>query len=204
MGILVVFSSGGRLNFEAFDRAYIDRLTHGDPETERHFTSYFSDLLTIKLRARIRSAQLIEDIKQETFLRVLTLARKPDGLKFPERLGALVNSVCHNVLLEFIRSDSRHPQLAENSPEPEATVNLEGDLISEERSRHVREVLDRLPEKDRRLLGAVFLEERRKDDICAQMGVDRDYLRVLVHRAKEQFRQRHLKSIKRMQAAGNG
>src|ERR1700730_7455955 len=84
MGILVVFSSGGRLNFEAFDRAYIDRLTQGDPETERHFTSYFSDLLTIKLRSRIRSAQLIEDIKQETFLRVLTLARKPEGLKFPE------------------------------------------------------------------------------------------------------------------------
>jgi hypothetical protein len=36
------------------------------------------------------------------------------------------------------------------------------------------------------------------------MGVDRDYLRVLVHRAKEQFRQRHLKSIKRMHATGNG
>jgi len=191
------------LNFEAFDRAYIDRLINRDPETERHFTAYFSDLLTIKLRARIRSAQLVEDIKQETFLRVLTLARKPDGLKFPERLGALVNSVCNNVLLEFLRSDSRHPQLTENSPEPQATINLEGDLITEERSQHVREVLDRLPDKDRRLLGALFIEERHKEEVCAQLGVDRDYLRVLVHRAKEQFRQKHLKSIKRMHAAGN-
>ena len=192
------------MNFEAFDRAYIDRLTSRDPDTERHFTSYFSDLLTIKLRTRIRSAQLIEDIKQETFLRVLTLIQKPDGLKFPERLGALVNSVCNNVLLEFIRSDSRHPQIAENSPEPEAAVNLEGELISQERSRHVRAVLERLPEKDKRLLGAIFLEERQKQEVCDQLGVDRDYLRVLLHRAKEQFRQRHLKSLKHFQATGNG
>ena len=34
----------------------------------------------------------------------------------------------------------------------------------------------------------VFLEERDKDEICRSFSVERNYLRVLVHRAKEKFR----------------
>jgi hypothetical protein len=34
----------------------------------------------------------------------------------------------------------------------------------------------------------VFLEEQDKTDICKRFQVDRDYLRVLVHRAKTRFR----------------
>jgi len=33
-----------------------------------------------------------------------------------------------------------------------------------------------------------FLEEKGKDEICKDFGVDREYLRVLLHRAKERFR----------------
>jgi RNA polymerase sigma-70 factor (ECF subfamily) len=32
------------------------------------------------------------------------------------------------------------------------------------------------------------LEEKDKDEVCRQFGVDRDYLRVLLHRAKDKFR----------------
>ena len=43
-------------------------------------------------------------------------------------------------------------------------------------------------ERDRDLLRAIFLEEKEKDEICREFGVDREYLRVLLHRAKERFR----------------
>ncbi len=45
-----------------------------------------------------------------------------------------------------------------------------------------------LSEKDRQLLRAIFLEEKEKDQVCREFGVDRDYLRVLLHRAKNNFR----------------
>jgi RNA polymerase sigma-70 factor (ECF subfamily) len=32
------------------------------------------------------------------------------------------------------------------------------------------------------------LEEKDKDEVCEQFGVDRDYFRVLLHRAKDKFR----------------
>jgi RNA polymerase sigma-70 factor (ECF subfamily) len=62
-------------------------------------------------------------------------------------------------------------------------------LASEERSK-VREVLADLPAKDQELLKMLFYEERDKDAICQAMNVDRDYLRVLLHRAKARFRDR--------------
>jgi RNA polymerase sigma-70 factor, ECF subfamily len=49
-------------------------------------------------------------------------------------------------------------------------------------------VLDDLPAKDRRLLEEVFLEERDKDQVCRDFKVDREYLRVLLFRARKRFR----------------
>ena len=79
---------GARLQFTAFDASYLERLQRGDAGTERHFASYFGELIRLKLRARVRSRDSIEDIRQETFLRVLTLVRAKDGIRQPERLGA--------------------------------------------------------------------------------------------------------------------
>jgi RNA polymerase sigma-70 factor (ECF subfamily) len=41
----------------------------------------------------------------------------------------------------------------------------------------------------------VFLEERNKDEVCRDFGVDREYLRVLLHRAKQAFKSLYLKNI---------
>src|ERR1700722_8382893 len=81
-----------------FDQDYVNRLTQGDVETERHFTHYFGELLVIKLRSRLHSSQSVEDVRQETFLRVLRVLRNKGGIRNPERLGGFVNSVCENVL----------------------------------------------------------------------------------------------------------
>ena len=71
-----------------FDRAYLDRLASGDPETERHFTRYFGDLLSIKLRSRLRSPAQVEDARQETFLRVMKALRQPGGIQSAGGFGA--------------------------------------------------------------------------------------------------------------------
>jgi len=52
----------------------------------------------------------------------------------------------------------------------------------------VRKILNQLPERDRRLLQSVLLEERNKDEVCAEFGITREYLRVLIHRAKQAFK----------------
>src|SRR5271165_6525276 len=124
------FSEGG-MNFSSFDEEYVRKLAAGDPEVERHFTTYFGGMLTIKLRARLRSPQLAEDARQETFLRVIQTLRKEGELQHPERLGAFVNSVCNNVLLETFRSAGKHGQAPEEAPDlADTTVDLERDVVT--------------------------------------------------------------------------
>jgi RNA polymerase sigma-70 factor (ECF subfamily) len=59
----------------------------------------------------------------------------------------------------------------------------------------VREILLELPPRDRSLLKAIFLDERDRDEVCQEFGVDRDYLRVLLHRAKQEFKAEYVKRV---------
>jgi RNA polymerase sigma-70 factor, ECF subfamily len=177
------------VEFFDFDAAYFGRLQARDPATEEHFVAYFRDLTRIKLRSRLNSREAIEDIQQETFTRVLTAVRSNSGIREPEKLGAYVNSVCNNVLLEFFRSSARNPQEQEERVDvADKSIDLDGYLVTKQTCAQVQRVLDTLSEKDRRLLRAMFLEDKDKNQVCEDFGVDRDYLRVLLHRAKLSFK----------------
>jgi len=57
------------VNFVTFDASYVNKLRAGDAPTEQHFVTYFSELILLKLRPRLRNQEQIEDVKQETFSR---------------------------------------------------------------------------------------------------------------------------------------
>jgi RNA polymerase sigma-70 factor (ECF subfamily) len=183
------------LQFHSFDAKYVEDLRAGDRQTQEHFVAYFSALLKLKLRSRLQSSHAIDDVCQETFARVFEVLRRDDGLRQPESLGAFVNNVCNYVLFEQYRSSSRYDSLDEaGAPEPTATGADVLDIISARQIKEkVRSILLRLPERDRSLLKAVFLDERDRDEVCRQFGVDREYLRVLLHRAKQEFKVEYMK-----------
>jgi RNA polymerase sigma-70 factor (ECF subfamily) len=185
------------LQFREFDASYIDNLRAGDLRTQEHFVAYFTELLHLKLRSRLQSPHAIEDVRQETFARVLTSLRKEGALRRPECLGAFVNTVCNNVLFEHYRMSSRSQSLdEEGQPElPAANTDVLGMVAAKQLTAKVREILLDLPERDRLLLKAVFLDERDRDEVCRERGVDREYLRVLLHRAKQTFKTAYVKRV---------
>jgi RNA polymerase sigma-70 factor (ECF subfamily) len=186
----------------AFTLAYLEALGAGDPLIEQHFVTYFSQLLVIKLRARRCSATEIDEIRQETFVRVLAALRQSDKIREPERFGAFVNSVCNNVFLELQRASRRGTPLGDEDGDSRGeahtvastVIDLDSQLVTEESRRHVREVLRQMAPRDQQLLRALFFEEKPKDEICREFQVDREYLRVLLHRAKQQFRRLYARS----------
>jgi RNA polymerase sigma-70 factor, ECF subfamily len=187
------------MEFHAFTAAYLTALRAGDPSTEQHFVSYFSRLLVIKLRARRCDAAEIDEIRQETFLRVLAALRRDDALRDATRFGAFVNSVCNHVFLERLRAGRRTQSLEGEGEDglaqvPAAVIDLDSLLVTDQARQRVREVLAELSGRDQQLLRAMFFDELPKDEICRQFGVDREYLRVLLHRAKQHFRDRYTES----------
>jgi RNA polymerase sigma-70 factor (ECF subfamily) len=187
-GISILGATRPQMLFYKFDASYCQRLRDGDAETGKHFVLYFGPLLLAKLRRRVRSMPLIEEIRQETFLRTFRALRS-DGLRQPEQLGAFVHGICDNTMRELLRWDSRTQPLADDADHrPGDFPTPEADCVTAERKRMVRAVLEQLPARDQKILRAVFLEERDKEDVCRELDVDRSHLRVLLHRAKAHFR----------------
>ena len=122
---------------------------------------------------------------------------KEGALRRPECLGAFVNTVCNNVLFEHYRASSRSQSLdEEGQPELPATgLDALGIVAARQLKTKVREILLDMPERDRSLLKAVFLDEKDRDEVCRERGVDREYLRVLLHRAKQSFKAEYLKRV---------
>lgn len=189
--------AGTRLQFQTFDAGYIEALCAGDLRVQEHFVDYFTQLIHLKVRSRLPSRQAQEDVRQETFARVLTTLRKEKGLRQPERLGAFVNTVCNNVLLEYYRSSSRQQSLdADDQPElPAAGAGVDDVVAAKELKDKVSEILSGLSVRDRGLLQAIFLEEKEREEVCRELGVDGEYLRVLLFRAKQSFKSEYLRRM---------
>jgi RNA polymerase sigma-70 factor, ECF subfamily len=179
------------VHFQTFDDDYLRRLRDGDAQVEQHFASYFGELILLKLRHRVRTRQLMEDIRQETLCRVLRAAREKNEVADARKLGAYVCGVCNYVTLELTRGENKY-EAAERDfderPDPRQ-ADPDAPLIDEERRRDVQTTLAELDDRDRDLLRAVFLEELSSDEVCRRFHVEPGYLRVLVFRAKARFRQ---------------
>ena len=183
----VYWSSRKKVDFYQFDAKYLEALKAGDSATEKHFADYFGERLRAKLLNRGFAIATLEDISQETLLRVFAAVRN-SAILYPERFGAYVNSVCDKVILEKYREHARHQHLDVDAMElPDGKTNLEAIILRKEKKKIVADILAQLPVKKRNILRAVLFEHLDREELCSRFKVKSDYLRVLLFRAKEDF-----------------
>jgi len=183
-----VYLSATLVDLYPFDDCYMERLRGGDWATQNHFAEYFGALLRIKLRSRRLPPDVIGDIRQDTFVRVLVAVRTGE-VRQPDRLGAYLNSVCNHVLQEHFRDASRQQhEDVDQVDVPDPGADPEARMIAEEQTESVRATIDQLSEREKAVLWGILLG-RDKDEICRELDVDRGYLRVLMHRAMATFRE---------------
>ncbi len=174
-----------------FDQDYVQRLIARDPATEEHFIRYFGQLIRVVVLARAGAWRLVEDVRQETFLRVLRILHEQGGLERPERLGAFVYSVCRRVLAEQLREESEGFGAGQGEPnEPGYHMLVDERLIRRENRREVERALEALTPVERQALRLIFLEERDRRQVGRLLGLSPDYLRVVLCRAKAHLRKR--------------
>ena len=173
----------------AFNSEYVNALRQGDPEIEAHFVDHFSPILLRTLNRKLRSADKARDIRQETFLRVLSAVRSDRPIRKPERFEFFVIGVCNNVLRETYRKDRLWAPFSTLEVEPIAGLRSADSLaLAKETRGHVHRALSQLHTSQQGILRAMLLDEQNKDEVCRRLGVSRSNLRVLLCRAKKQFR----------------
>ena len=183
-------ASPGVLPSFEFNATYVDSLRQGDHSAEEHFVSHFSPMLLRKLRKHLRSRELAQDLRQETFLRVLTILRANHSIREPERFEYFVLGVCNNVLHETYRQQKNvvsldldlEIEIASNDRSPDTCA------MAAETAEHIQRMLSTMPPRVRAILEAAFLKEQDRDEICLKFGVNRSHLRLLICRAKKTLR----------------
>ncbi len=179
------------MEFFQFTREYLDRLCAGEPATVAHFCAYFEPLLRMQLRARRVAPDLADDVIQDTFRRVFEKLRN-GAVREPDCFGSFVNSICKNALREKGREGQRNDPIEDAHLElPDKVPSALTTLEKKETKELVRSILEKMDKKDRQVLRALYFLDKDKDEICRELGVDREYLRVLHHRAKERFRKEY-------------
>jgi RNA polymerase sigma-70 factor (ECF subfamily) len=170
-----------------FDHDYLQGLSQHDPETESHFAGHFTRVLGGRLRNRYPRVHP-EDLLQETLTRVLSAVHSPARIRRPESFAAFVESVSRNIAYESFRVRGRLQSLESMAAEPVQPGEGPDAIASRlETCARVHQVLSLLPSAERRLLSAVYFEEKSRAEICLLLGITRSNLRVRLHRAKRQF-----------------
>jgi len=186
----VYCSSKKPVDFFSFDAEYLARLKAREPNTLNHFAAYFTKFLTVHLRVAGRfSANDIQDIVQETICRALK-AVDNDSIRQPESLPGWMRTTCDYAASEWGRIGKRFwsPDADEFPDPPDTRPDAQDALYGAELRSIIAEVMSKLRDKDRKILTAIYIEERDKDDVCRQFGVSRDHLRLLLHRALKKAR----------------
>jgi len=172
-----------------FDQHYVDRLRRGCALTATHFSDHFSRLLNAVLRRYVRRSDLIDDIRQETLLRVLQIVNREDFR--PERFDAFVLRTARLVSYEMMRAEGRYCQPPENAPERADTrPTPEANAINRACAKRTSETLASMEGRDGRILSMILEEEADRPEICRRFGMTESYLRVVIHRARARFQQK--------------
>jgi RNA polymerase sigma-70 factor (ECF subfamily) len=161
-----------------------------DPTIER---------LRLKLRYKVlyhvgHNCPDVDDLVQETIIRFLR-AEQRQSIRNTEEIGAFLNGVCRNVILEYRRRVKREPILDPEMPLPDEGVRADADILE------MRDAIDHslaeLAERDRMILRALYLEGKEKEEICREWGMTDPQFRVVLFRAKERFRRVYSSDVKR-------
>jgi RNA polymerase sigma-70 factor (ECF subfamily) len=177
------------MDFFQFDDDYVRRLREGDRETVERYVDYFKLPLTRMLRRRGISIDDCEDVLQITHLRVINELWNGKGIRDSHAFGGWVHTICTHVAQELERKRRETVELDPNQESKDEGALRQ--LLLKETKARVRRALRSLAEENKRdvdILRDLFFKELDKDEICRRHQIDRDYLRVLVHRALKKCR----------------
>jgi RNA polymerase sigma-70 factor (TIGR02943 family) len=167
------------------------------------WVSEYGDYLYRFTLLRVSDSEQAKDLVQETFISAL---KSKDNFKGQSSVKTWLTAICKHKILDYYRKSNREvpiSQLQKNLDEDNditdslfvknghwktgemANENLgELNLINDEKAKSIKECLDNLAPKYRRIFIAREIDEISTDDICTELKISSSNLWVILHRAR--------------------
>jgi len=144
-------------------------------------------------RYMLNSQESAEDATSEVFLKLQRLIESYDGsIRFPRWLLRVAGNQC----IDALRHGQRGRQVIVEVEDaavieaPSSELSPLGAVISTEERAQVRDTIARLPQNYRVPLVLRYYSELSYDEIAQQLGLQRNYVAVLIFRAKQELRRK--------------
>ena len=172
------------------DTELVARIQNGQSASEAALYEKYSARVYYLALKQTRSQQDAEDVRAETFLRVLQAIRQRQ-IRSAEALASFVLGVTHNVLRELY---AKRSQRGEVIPAEEADLSIpshEQVFLDQEVRLAVQRTIERLKPRDQLVLRLLIYEELPSEEVARRAAIAPERVRLVKSRALKHFREIH-------------
>jgi len=185
-----------RERLTTLDSELVASIRRGDSPAEAALYEKYSSRIYFLALGELHSKEDAEDVRAETFLRVLQALRQ-DQLRSPDSLGSFIVGVALNVIREQVRHKYKTEPLDEIHFDLAGGRSIEAAFIDSEARQAMEEAAGRLKPRERQFLRMYYYEGLPKEEIARSLGIKTERLRLIKSRALKSFREIYKKLSKR-------
>jgi RNA polymerase sigma-70 factor (ECF subfamily) len=170
----------------AIDIALVTGIQTGQSQAESALYQRYAGRVYYLALRESHSPHDAEDVRAETFLRVLQAIRR-SSLRTPEALPSFIWGTTRNVLHELF-ARKKHVGTSSEERGAAASVPPHEELFLDQEVRHaIAQTIDSLKTRDRDLLRLHFYEELPTEEIARRLGIAPERVRLVKSRALKRF-----------------
>lgn len=173
---------------EVTNQELVMRIRQGDSEAEAWLYEKFSARVYFTALSETHSKHDAEDIRAETFLRVIQALRQ-DKLRSADSLPSFIVGFTLNVIREHIRQKYRADSLEDYEYDVASEVSLESIFLDAETSRALEQAASQLKPREQQFLRMHYYDELPKEEIARRLGINEERVRLIKSRALQSFRE---------------
>jgi RNA polymerase sigma factor (sigma-70 family) len=169
------------------DSDLVIRVGRGDKFAEDQIYRKYSDRLYFLALSELHSHEDAEDVRSETFIRVIHAVRQ-GKLRKPESLGSFIVGIALNVIRELRRQKFGVESLDDNDEHVAAEASPEEAFLDQEVKSSIAETVKHLRPREQEFLRLYYYEELPLPAIAAALEIKQERLRLIKSRALQRFR----------------
>lgn len=173
----------------------VRKIGNGETEAEELLYEKYSARIYFLALSELHSKDDAEDVRAETFLRVIQSLRE-GKLRSAESLSSYIVGFALNVIREHRRHQSRIDSLENYDYDVAGEGSLEDIFLDAETRLAMTEVAKQLKPREQEFLRMYYYEELSKEEISSRLGIREERLRLIKSRALQSFREIYKKISK--------
>jgi RNA polymerase sigma factor (sigma-70 family) len=166
----------------------VTSIQQGDTTAEAALYEKFSQRIYFLALSELHSKDDAEDVRAETFLRVIQ-ALRAGKLRNADSLPSFIVGFALNVIREHIRQKYKTDSLEDFEYDIAGNDSMESTFLNAEAGKALEQAAQKLKPREQQFLRMYYYEELSQAEIALKLGVKEDGLRLIKSRTLQSFRE---------------